>query len=52
MMAKHMMEMQPKMMEHMTAHMHAGMAKGMASSMSECPMMKAGEKTPAQEHRH
>jgi hypothetical protein len=54
MMAKQMMDMQPKMMEHMMAHIQAGMMKGMADSMSGCPMMK-GEKVPvppAAEHQH
>jgi hypothetical protein len=54
MMAKQMMDMQPKMMEHMMEHMKAGAMKGMADSMSSCPMMK-GEKAPmppAAEHQH
>jgi polyhydroxyalkanoate synthesis regulator phasin len=54
MMAKQMMDMQPKMMEHMMEHMQSGMMKGMADSMASCPMMKGSEKTsttPA-EHQH
>lgn len=50
-----MADMHPKMMEHMKEHMHNGMMKGMADSMSGCPMMKAGDKTPAPpatEHKH
>ena len=54
MMAKQMMDMQPKMMEHMMEHMRSGMMKGMADSMSSCPMMKGSEKTPTtpDEHQH
>jgi hypothetical protein len=55
MMAKQMMDMQPKMMEHMMEHMKSGMMKGMADSMSSCPMMKGSEKAPvppATEHQH
>jgi hypothetical protein len=54
MMAKQMMDMQPKMMEHMMEHMKSGAMKGMADSMSTCPMMKS-EKAPvppAAEHQH
>jgi len=55
MMAKQMMDMHPKMMEHMMEHMKSGMMKGMADSMSSCPMMKESEKAPvppAEEHKH
>jgi hypothetical protein len=55
MMAKQMMDMQPKMMEHMMEHMKSGAMKGMADSMSSCPMMKGSEKAPvppAAEHQH
>ena len=52
MMAKQMMDMQPKMMEHMMEHMKSGMMKGMADSMASCPMMKGSEKPPATEHQH
>jgi hypothetical protein len=55
MMAKQMMDMHPKMMEHMMEHMKSGMMKGMADSMSSCPMMKASEKAPvppATGHQH
>jgi len=53
MMAKEMMDMQPKMMEHMTEHMKAGAMKGMADSMSSCPMMKEKAPAPAAaEHQH
>ena len=55
MMAKQMMDMHPKMMEHMMEHMKSGMMKGMAESMSSCPMMKESEKAPASpsaEHKH
>ncbi|MEO8379888.1 MAG: hypothetical protein ABI779_09530 [Acidobacteriota bacterium] len=51
MMAKQMMDMQPKMMEHMKS----GMMKGMADSMASCPMMNASEKVAAPaaaEHQH
>lgn len=54
MMAKQMMDMQPKMMEHMMEHMKSGMMKG-GDSMSSCPMMKGSEKAPvppAPEHQH
>lgn len=55
MMKAQMADMHPKMMEHMKEHMQDGMMKGMADSMSGCPMMKAGDKTPAPpaaEHKH
>ena len=55
MMAKQMMDMQPKMMEHMMEHMKSGMMKGMADSMSSCPMMKESGKAPTPppaEHQH
>ncbi len=53
MMAKQMMDMQPKMMEHMMEHMKSGAMKGMADSMSGCPMMKGSAPVPpAAEHQH